>query len=234
MKHSFTPMMRKKVLFLFLTLITVLPLAAQSSRSYIKERMRSWGYCRNVALTDTGGDVALNARNQYAVSGVPRSLAETLDDLNDKGEFIDDVQLTEDGTWLVLYGDNGFWYSDIPDDLKRTLKRANNDGEIITSVTFNDRDNWIVISTEHIWASSSKIYDFIQEGMEQYGNLWAAHLTDDGLVLVFERGYKQLGDVPRDLWDALDDTKLDVYRLKFTSGGAYFFADKNGYYESYM
>lgn len=207
---------------------------AQNSRSYIREQIEKWGSCRNVAITLTGGDLALNRNNAYAVSGVSDDLVEALDELNEEGEYIDDVQLTEDGRWLVLYGDNGFRWNDIPSDLERTLREYNSDQEVITSVTFNDNGGWIVISREHISASTSDVYDWIKEGIDQYGQLWAAHLTNDGLVLCYERGYKFMGDVPDVLKQKLRETSIDVYRIKFLSDGAYFIADKEGHYSYYM
>lgn len=85
--------MKKVVLFLSLIMACVVT-DAQSSREYIKNSMRSWGVCRNVAITDRGGDVALNLRNQYSHSGIPTGLANALQELHDDSEFIDDVQLT--------------------------------------------------------------------------------------------------------------------------------------------
>lgn len=208
--------------------------SAQNSRTYIKNQIEEWGSCRNVALTLTGGDLALNWTNAYAASGIPSKLSEALDQLNDEGEFIDDVQLTEDGRWLILYGDNGFRWNDIPYGLEQKLREYNRNKEVITSVTFNDSGSWIIISQEHISASNTAIYDSIREGISEYGQLWAAHMTEDGLVLCYERGYRFFGNVPQTLKDKLSETKIDVYRLKFLSDGAYFIADKDGNYSYYM
>ncbi len=229
----------KKVTF-HLTLIlvslslTTINSFAQNSRSYVRNSITSWGSCRNVAITDTGGDIALNYNNQYSYSGIPTSLANAIKELHDESAYIDDIQLTENGNWLILYGNNGFRWSNIPSDLEYAMREFNNNQEVITSATFNDNGAWILISTEHIKASSSNIYDWIQDGMESYGQLWAAHITNDGLVLCFERGYKFLGNVPEKLKDALTSSSFDVYRIKFTRGGSYFFADKNGRYSYWM
>ena len=47
-----------------MTVFTV-SLFAQNSRgrNYIKQNISEWGGCRNVAITDTGGDLALNGKN---------------------------------------------------------------------------------------------------------------------------------------------------------------------------
>lgn len=56
------------------------------------------GGCRNVAITDTGGDLTLNGKNDYAyTAGIPQALADALEKYHDDDDYIDDVQLTEDG-----------------------------------------------------------------------------------------------------------------------------------------
>ncbi len=231
---SLLDMKIKFVFLLWVFLFGIVPASAQGGRSYIKQAINEWGTCRNVAITLTGGDLALNWNNAYASSGIPRSLSEALEELNENKEFIDDVQLTESGRWLILYGNNGFAWNDIPYSLEQKIREYNNDNEVITSVTFNDAGAWIVISQEYISASSPAVYEWIEEGIEKYGQLWAAHMTEDGLVLCYEGGYKFLGNVPENLKQKLRECKIDVFRIKFLSDGTYFIADKNGYYSYYM
>lgn len=225
----------RKCLSLIAT-VFVFSFAAQSqnSRAYIKAAIEDWGTCRNVALTMTGGDIALNWTNTYAYSDIPVDLAEEIDKLNNDGKFIDDIQLTEDGRWLILYGDNGFVWNGIPYSLESKLREYNDKGEVVTSVTFNDAGDWIVISQDYISASESEIYGWIEDGIERYGQLLAAHLTDDGLMLCYDGGYKFLGNVPNNLQDALSESSLDVFRIKFLPDGTYFFADSDGCFEYYM
>lgn len=203
-------------------------------RSYIKRKIQEWGSCRNVAITSSQGDLALNENNAWAGTALPKDLTDRLNKLNREGKFIDDVQLTESGRWLVLFENNGFAWNYIPPALERKLREFNKAKEVVTSATFNDKGDWILISTEHVSASHSRIQEYLREGIESFGQLWAAHLTNDGLVLCFERGYKFLGNVPEALKQALDNSNLDVYRIKFTAGGAYFFADKYGNYDALM
>ena len=207
---------------------------AQNSRAYIRNQIEEWGSCRNVAVTLTGGDLALNWNNAYAYSGIPIGLANAIKKLHNEGQFIDDVQLTENGNWLVLYGDNGCQWSGIPSDLERAIRRYNDAREVITSITFNDKGGWILITTEHIVASTADVYDWIEDGIQEYGQLWAAHITNTGLVLCYEGGYKFMGDVPNRLRNKLRETNINVYRIKFLSDGTYFIADKNGKYAYYM
>ncbi len=187
-----------------------------------------------MAITMTGGDIALNKKNAYAYSGIPSGLANAIEELHDDGEFIDDIQLTESGRWLILYGNNGLQWYNVPYSLELKMREFNDNGEIITSITFNDNGSWIIISQEHISASSSGIYDWIEEGLEEYGQLWAAHLTNDGLILCFEYGYKTVGNVPENLKQKLREVSIDVYRIKFLPDGTYFIADKAGRYAYWM
>ena len=212
--------MKTKIYALLFLLMAfcIVPAFSQGNRSYIKQSINEWGSCRNVAITQYGGSVALNWNNAYASYGIPSLLASALKELNNKKEFIDDVQLTEGGRWLVLYGDNGFRWSGIPADLESTLRQYNNDREVVTSVTFNDNGGWIVISNDHVTASTSEVNGWIREGMESFGQLWAAHMTNDGLVLCYERGYKFMGNVPDNLLSMLKSKCFDHYfhfKLRF-------------------
>lgn len=202
-------------------------------RTFIKEQIRKEGECRNVAITKTNGDLMLYGRNGCARTGCPRSLNEALTELNNDKEFIDDVQLTEDGRWLILYGINGIQWNDIPYSLEKKLRKYNEENEVITSVTFNDGGDWIVITTNYFSSSDDRINQWLKDGNEKYGQLWAACVTDDAIVVVFAGGYKFLGEVPYSLKEALRNTSLDVFRLKI-AGDAWFFADKNGRYQYNM
>lgn len=188
--------MRRTAFIMALMTVFTVSLFAQNSRgrNYIKQNISEWGGCRNVAITDTGGDLALNGKNDYAyTAGIPQALADALEKYHDDDDYIDDVQLTEDGEWLILVGKNGCQWSNIPSELESKLRQWNEAEETITSVTFND-----------------------------------------ACVLCFENGYKFLGNVPQKLKDALKASKYDVYRIKFTKEGSYFFADQEGHYSFWM
>ena len=109
------------------------------------------------------------------------------------------------------------------------MREYNADKDVILSVAFNDNDDWIIIG-EKISASSDKIMEYIKDGLDKYGGLWSACLTNDGLALVYENGFKYLGNVPEALKLKLKTVNFDVYKLKFTSDGAYFIADKKGHF----
>ena len=200
------------------------------NRDKIKSAIDEWGSCRNVAITSYGGDIALNYKNACAFSGsVPQKLYDALVELNNEDKFIDDIVLTEQGRYLILNGNNGFVWNDLPYGLEKKMREYNADNDVILSVAFNDNDDWIIIG-DRISASSDKIMTYIKEGMEKHGGLWAAHLTNDGLALVYENGFKFLGNVPYALKEKLKVVDFDVYKLKFTADGAYFIADKKGHF----
>ena len=222
-----------RVALALVLLFTSLSAYSQRSREYIRTQIQKQGNCRNVAITKTNGDLMLYGRNGWAATGCPTGLTRALDELNDDGEYIDDVQLTESGSWLILYGDNGMQWNNVPYSLERKMREYNNRGDVITSVTFNDAGWWIIISEEYISASSSKLQSWLADGTERYGQLWAACVTDDAVVAVYESGYKFEGNVPEGLKTALRNTTLDVYRLKI-AGSSWFFADKKGAYQYHM
>lgn len=206
------------------------PTTERAGRKFLRDKIKEWGECKNVAMTLTGGDVALQRVNGWAAQGAPTAMTDKLSELNSADKLIDDIVLTEDGSWLILWGNNGISSYGTPPSLFSKLEKWNDEKEVITSVTFNDNGDWIAITKNKFSASSDKILQYIKEGNDKYGQLWAAHLTNDGLVLCYKSGYRFLGNVPENLKKKLDETKMDVFRIKFLSDGSYFIADFNGNY----
>lgn len=230
--NFYHPFFLKGMVLILMLLINSHSSFAQS-REYIRNAIEEWGECRNVAITKFNGDLALYGKNGCARSGCPDDLNDAITELNNNGEYIDDIQLTEEGRWLILYGNNGIRWNDIPYSLEQKLREYNQQGEVITSVTFNDAGNWIVITTNYYSASHSEVLNWLKEGNEDYGQLWAACVTDDAVVAVFKEGYRFIGNVPETLKKALKETNLNVFRLKI-AGNAWFFADQNGRYNYNM
>lgn len=223
----------------FLLLLTVTVIlsghsAAGQGRKFLRDKITEWGACKNVAMTRSGGDIALTGRNGWAAIGIPKDMSDRLSTLNAKNELIDDVVLTEDGSWLILWGTNGVSWRGCPSGLESKIRQWNDNNEVINSITFNDTGDWIMISDTKYTASNPDLMEWIKDGENDYGELWAANLTNTGLAVVYERGYKFLGEVPGNLKQKLEETSLDVYRLKFLSNGSYFIADKKGRYEYYL
>lgn len=216
-----------------LLLILVVPAMGQNSRKVIRDAIKEKGECRNVAITEMGGDLMLYGRNGYSSSGCPSSLTKRLKELHDNDEFIDDVQMTEKGNWIILWGDNGVYWSGIPKSLEKKLRQYNEEGEVINTVTFNDNGDWIVITDTKYAASTSDFIDWLSDGEDEFGELWTCHITDDSMVAVYENGFKWVGNVPQSLKDEATSVTFDVYRLKF-AGECWFMADKNGTYSYSM
>ncbi len=202
----------------------------RTGRKFLRDQIEEWGECKNVAMTLRGGDVAVYKTNGWASQGAPNGMTDKFKELNKTDNLIDDIVLTESGSWLILWGNNGISSYGTPTGLYPKLKRWNEENEIITSVTFNDNGDWIAITKTKYSASSKKVLDYIKEGESKFGEFWAAHLTNDGMVLCFEKGYKYLGNVPDNLKLKLKETKVNVFRIKFLSDGSYFIADFNGNY----
>ena len=223
----------KKFLFLLCCFVVTLSGWSQNGREYIRQQIGYHNECKNVAITRTNGDAMLYGTNGWAAQGCPIGFTDALHKLNDNGDLIDDIQLTEYGRWLILYGNNGILWSDIPYSLENKLREYNSNGEIITSVTFNDAGNWIVISQRYVSASDGWIREWLKDGTDKFGQLWAACITDDAMVAVYAQGYKFYGNVPQSLKDALDETSKDIYRIKI-AGSHWFIADKYGWYRYKM
>ena len=201
----------------------------KKSRTDIASQIRTWGKCRLVAITESNGDVAINGGNGYTYNGIPSGLLKDIDEIRDKKEVIQDITLTERGEHVVIWGNNGIRLSNIPNGMYDALKNMNSSKETITSAVFNDNGDWIVISEEHYNASSQEILSLIQEGAKQYGHVYSACLTNEAMIIVYDKGYKFRGNVPESLRKALNEAKIDVYRIKI-AGDSWFFADKEGNY----
>lgn len=218
---------------LMIMLLMVSLTAAAQGRSYIRNCISSWGDCRNVAITKSNGDVAIQGRNGYAVSDCPQNLVNKLKELNRNNDYIDDVQLSENGAWVILANTNDCYWYGVPYSLGEKLKNLRARGEVINSVTFNDGGDWVVITDNYISTSDSNVTEWLSSGSDDYGNVWTVCITDDAMVAVYDRGYKFLGNVPQSLKTALRNSSMDVYRLKI-AGTAWFFADKSGNYNYNM
>ena len=201
-----------KKLLSFLSILLISLSVSGQSREYIRNQISLHGECRNVAITKYNGDLMLYGQNGWAATGCPEDLTDALDELNDDREYITDVQLTDGGSWLIIYGDNGCRWNDIPYSLE------------ITSVSFNDDGDWIAICKRYIAGSTQDLQDWVGDGMEEFGAVWATCITDDAAVVVYENGYRFLGNVPTDLKRKLEVVPFDVYRIKI-AGSAWFISD---------
>lgn len=213
----------KKLMIFIAAIMCSIGVSAQS-REYIRKMIREYGECKNVAITKYNGDLMLYGNNGWAATGCPKGLTDAIKELHAENETIVDVQLTDNGSWLILYGSNGFVWNDIPYSLEQKIRAWHEDNQTITSVTFNDDGDWIIVSKEYVSSSDSDIQDWVVAGMDNYGPVWATCITDDAAVVVYERGFRFLGEVPNDLQESLREADFNVYRVKI-AGSAWFFSD---------
>jgi len=225
--------MRKQITTLLLLLASS-QLALTQGREFLRGKIEEWGSCKTVAITLEGGDVALYGKNGWAGLGIPSTLSDVLDQLNKADQLVHDVQLTDGGKWLVLYGENGMKWSNIPVELETRLREINDQMEVVQSASFNDAGDWIVVTDQRLAASSEPVYDWIRQGEQSFGPVQSAHLTNEGMIVVYKAGFKYYGNVPQPLKKALNETDLKVFRVKFLSNGAYFFCDRYGNYAFYF
>lgn len=224
----------KGVLLAMALLMTATGANAQRDRNYVKSQIKKWGQCKNVAITKTNGDVALYGKCGYATSNVPTGLSNKLRELNRASILIDDVQLTESGRWCVLYGKNDAeWTTNAPSGLANKIHEYHRNNYVVRSISFNDYNDWVIVSDEYYSTSSTELMNWLKNGSNKYGRLWAVCITDDAAIAVYANGFCVRGDVPDDLLSALRSTSFNVYRLK-VSGNSWFFADQNGNYRYYM
>ena len=226
--------MIRSLLLVMALCLTATSADAQRDRNYVKSQIKKWGTCKNVAITKTNGDVALYGTCGYAASNIPTGLSNKLKELNKANTLIDDVQLTESGKWCVLYGKNdATWTTNIPSTLADKINDFHNNNYVVRSISFNDYGDWVIVSDEYYATSSTELTNWLKNGSNSWGRLWAVCVTDDAVVAVYKNGFCYRGNVPEDLKEALRSTSFDVFRLKI-SGTSWFFADTNGNYRYKM
>ena len=224
----------KSMLILLAMSLTATSVSAQRDRNYVKNQIKKWGTCRNVAITKTNGDVALYGKCGYAASNIPTGLSNKLKELNKSNTLIDDIQLTESGRWCVLYGKNdAAWINTAPSGLVSKINDFHKNNYVVRSISFNDYNQWVIVSDEYYATSSSDLTNWLKNGSNKFGRLWAVCITDDAAIAVYANGFCVKGDVPEELLSALRSTSFNVYRLK-VSGTSWFFADEDGNYRYYM
>lgn len=217
--------MKKTVLFFIISLFVSFSIFSQSSDSdYIHEYLSKESSCKSGAITDTYGYVILSGRKYAAWSGIPRSLAEYLQNELNAGRVIDDICLTEKGSWYCvgdkLYGEG--CPQSMHDEISEYLKK----GDRINCVTFNDYGEWMVITDNHFSASDDYILDIMKEVSKKYGFIHAASMNNQGLIIVGNDGFQSKGNIP----DSLDkylryDQSFDIKYIKFTENGSWLVTD---------
>ena len=224
--------MKRTILF-FASLAVVLLTQAQTSREFIKQNISDNNECESVAITQNNGNAMIYGRNGWATQGCPFNFTDALRVLNEENHQIQDIHLTEQGRWIILFENNGMEWNNIYDALLLNMQQYNHQAEHITTGTCNDQGDWILVTTNRITASSDELLEWLGEGMDIYGALWTACITDDAAVAVFEHGFRFYGNVPADLIEALRACSHDVYTIKI-AGNDWFFRCTDGYWKYSM
>ena len=89
------------------------------------------------------------------------------------------------------------------------------------------------VDAEHFAASSDWLQDWVAEGADKYGMVWATCVTDDAAVVVYEEGYRFYGNVPSEMKSKLNEVDFNVYYIKI-AGTAWFMSDGKGAYSYHM
>src|ERR1700730_16495068 len=119
--------MKRTTLFIITFLVSTA--IYSQTRDFLRDKIEQWGQCKNVAMTLSGGDIALYGTNGWAAKGAPVAMTDKLSELHADDRLIDDIVLTEDNSWLILYGSNGYSSAGAPPSLLRKLSAWNDDGE---------------------------------------------------------------------------------------------------------
>lgn len=194
--------------------------------SSIRKSIRKWNEVKIIAVTDSGQGAAIYGRNGF-VCHCNDALYEKLNDLNEKGESIDEVNTVGKNSYVIIYAKNGYATKGAPQSFIDKLYEYNTAGETILSASFNTLNEWVIITDKHYSWSNSDIRDFINSAQEQYGNVAYMFISDIGKVACCERGilYENL---PENVEKAINDFDKTARIIKFTDGGKYCIATGNG------
>jgi len=198
-----------------------------ADRSGLRNQIQAWGNCRVVAITETGGNVAIAGQNAYSTINAPHALNNALRDINSAGHFVKDVTLTERGNWLVIFGTNGFAGDGVPAAMINKLREYGSTSADILSASFNDNGEWVIVARDRWDTSSADLANWISQGQSQGGAVLTVSLSSNSAAAVFDRAYNIRGNAPQGLLTALNQVPFKLHFIKI-AGSSWFFSDVNG------
>lgn len=199
------------------------------SRNFLRKWINEKHEVRLCAMSSSCLGIGVYGSNGYRCDDLNDKLYNKIRDINKKGLKINDITITDDGHWVVIYADNAY-YGIMPQQVVDKLNSiiAKEDNLKLRSVSFNDDGEYIIVSDNHFYSSSNEYVNFYNIKQSELGNLFTATLCNKGAVFCFEYGMTYCGKIPKNVAEAISNTKNKYYLAKFTKQGDYVFASKDG------
>lgn len=222
--------MKKLSVVFFISVVLNTFVFPSSEGDFIHNYLERTRTCRNGTITDNWGYLIFDGQERIAYSGIPRTLRDYIEEEQDAGRTIDDVCITERGNWFCVgdkFGGVGY-----PDSMWAQIHEFVRQGDRINCATFNDYDEWIVISNNHFASSDKSIQKVMRKANKEFGFIRAAAITNSAGIIIAERGFRIIGDIPPDLNDYLTNKqRFDIRYIKFTERGSWLVTDGYSRYD---
>lgn len=198
----------------------------------IRLKLKEWGGCRLASITDYGKAVIVKGGNTvFYTDKIPNGMKKVLDQLSEANNvYIAEVCVTE-YYWFVIYKDNA-WHGKgyVPERFKKDLNYLFAKNSFIKSITMNDAGEYIVVANTDTIITRYKDQELVRS--VQNGRLLSAQVTNDGVLLCFERGI--LGEsIPEEinakLSEVFKEKNLGYDVIKFTDAGLFLFANNDSF-----
>lgn len=201
------------------------PESPTSPHSYIKGIIKERKACRVAALTDYGAGVMVSGANNWAISKIPTTLKESMEENDKLGQRITDIHITENGAYVAIFGTNGYTTSGAPSGMVEQLKKLHANAEAVQSACFNDNNEYIIITEKTIYHNLGDGFgNIIKQTNDKYGIIRAASMTNSSFILCADSGVYML-NAPRCISKALDKLDYVPRCIKYTDDGDYIITD---------
>ena len=202
-----------------------IPESTTSPHQYIKSIIKERRACRVAALTDYGAGVMVSGANNWALSKVPTSLKEALEENDRLNQRITDIHITENGNYVAIFGTNGYSTYGAPSGMVEQLKKLHADAEDVLSACFNDNDEYIIVTEKTIYHNMGDGFGkIVKQTNDKYGIIRSASMTNSSFILCADKGVYML-NAPRCISKALDGISYVPRCIKYTDDGDYIITD---------
>lgn len=201
------------------------PESTTSPHSYIKGIIKERRSCRMAALTDYGAGIMVSGANNWAISRIPVSLKESIEENDRLNQRITDVHITENGAYVAIFGTNGYSTYGAPSGMVDQLKKLHANAEDVLSACFNDNQEYIIVTEKTIYHNLGDAFGkVIKQTNDKYGIIRAASMTNDSCILCADQGVYMV-NAPRCISKALDGISFVPRCIKYTDDGDYIITD---------